>query len=72
MTDVYLYYDEDLPCSVAGLTAENPDGTFTILINPNLCYEAQVEAYKHELHHIQHDFGTALNVSDAEKNARQL
>jgi hypothetical protein len=68
--DIYLYYNEDLPCTVAGVSAENPDGTFTILINPKLSYDAQKDAYRHELAHIAHDYGKKSNVSDIELESK--
>lgn len=72
MTDVFVYYEPKLPLKCSGLTCENPDGSFTILINPNLCYEAQKQAYKHELKHIESDYGKRLNVAQMESDAHKL
>jgi hypothetical protein len=43
----------DIPTSIRGLTRENPDGSFTIILNARMNRETQVAAYKHELEHIR-------------------
>lgn len=42
-----------LPFHIRALTHENEDGSYTILINTNLCHERQMAAVLHELTHIQ-------------------
>lgn len=43
----------ELPNTVHALTHANDDGSYTILINANLCHERQMAAVLHELTHIQ-------------------
>lgn len=50
--NIVLIYHE-LPNTVHALTHANDDGSYTILINANLCYERQMAAVLHELTHIQ-------------------
>ena len=45
----------DLPSSIKGLTIKNNDDSFTILINVNMSYEAQLAAYLHEMEHINNN-----------------
>lgn len=42
-----------LPYTVEGVTVPNPDGTFSVYINSNLCSAKQQAAADHELHHIK-------------------
>ncbi|WP_292017750.1 MULTISPECIES: hypothetical protein [unclassified Megasphaera] len=42
-----------LPFHIRALTHENEDGSYTILINTNLCHKRQMAAVLHELTHIQ-------------------
>ena len=42
----------DLPCTVHAFTVKEDVDSFDVYINARLCYEAQLEAYKHELAHI--------------------
>ena len=50
--NIVLIYHE-LPNTVHALTHANDDGSYTILINANLCHERQMVAVLHELTHIQ-------------------
>lgn len=43
----------NLPSRVRAAHTENPDGSYTIIINKALSIESQRESYKHELRHIQ-------------------
>lgn len=57
----------DLPSSIRGLTVKNNDDSFTILINVNMSYEAQLAAYHHEMNHIaNHDFDHIYDINDLE------
>ena len=49
--DVY-YHFVCLPKGVNGITVVNPDNTYEVYINSNLCIKRQKEAVKHELKHI--------------------
>lgn len=44
-----------LPPTVKGVTAPNPDGTYSVYINSYLSFELQQKTLKHELYHIEHD-----------------
>ena len=75
MADVQIKLAEDLPGYVKGVTVDNPDGSYTVLINEALCDEARRKAINHELKHIQDNhFGEGLSVefceAEAEKAAR--
>lgn len=53
--------------SVKGVSCCNEDGSYTVIINSRISQEKQIEAYYHELRHIQSgDFGT----DDVEKVER--
>ena len=44
---------------VKGCSCANEDGSYTVIINSRISREKQIEAYYHELRHIQSgDFGT--------------
>jgi hypothetical protein len=46
------------------------DSVITIVINDNLSPEARMEAYEHEIYHIEHDdFYSDRNVDDIENEA---
>ena len=42
----------DLPCSIAAYTISNADTSYTIVLNSRLNHERLMEAYLHELDHI--------------------
>ncbi len=42
-----------LPSRVRAAHTENPDGSYTIIINKALSVESQRESYRHELKHIR-------------------
>lgn len=50
--NIILSY-HDLPPAISAFTHANDDGSYTILINANLCHERQMAAVLHELTHIQ-------------------
>ena len=57
----------DLPSSIRGLTVKNNDDSFTILINVNMSYEAQLSAYLHEMEHIKNnDFDYMHDINELE------
>lgn len=56
-----------LPPTAAGLTVRNSDGTYTVFINACLNAEKQMQAYLHELQHIEaNDFDYIFNVDELE------
>lgn len=42
-----------LPTTINGFVRENPDQSYTVVINDRISLRAQRECYKHELKHIQ-------------------
>ena len=62
MNIVLTYYE--LPSTVHALTHANDDGSYTILINTNLCHERQMAAVLHELTHIQDNDFTSEEQAD--------
>lgn len=62
----------DLPHSVRGLTTPNDDGSFSIFINARLNYEQQLQAYQHEMRHIQNDDFSKENVQEIEAVAHEI
>jgi hypothetical protein len=43
-----------MPTSARGFTLPDPDGNFNIYINARIGKEMQMQAYEHELRHIDH------------------
>jgi hypothetical protein len=43
----------DMPCTVHAFTLKEDADSFDVYINSRLCREAQVEAYEHEIAHIE-------------------
>lgn len=63
----------DMPTSIPGYTVSNPDLTFTIVLNSRLNYERQLEAYKHEVNHIENgDFDRKCSADIIECYAHRL
>lgn len=52
MYDVRTRY-LDMPCTVHAFTVREDADSFDVYINSRLCYEAQLEAYAHEIRHIE-------------------
>lgn len=44
-----------LPDGVRGAVRLNSDGTFSVYLNPDYCFEDQLDTYEHELWHIIRD-----------------
>ena len=53
MSDEYTYL-VDMPTSVRGMTVENADGSYTLLLNARLSQAGQLRALKHEQAHLRH------------------
>ena len=45
--------ETDLPTTIAAYVVSNPDLSYTIVLNARLTFERRMEAYKHELRHIE-------------------
>lgn len=52
--DVSVRY-ENLPTTVQSFIRENPDMSFTVVVNARCSREANMEAYRHELQHLDHE-----------------
>jgi hypothetical protein len=52
--DLVVRY-ENMPTSVQSLIRENPDMSFTIIMNSRCSRKANIDAYWHELGHLEHD-----------------
>lgn len=44
---------EILPASINGVTVKDDNGDYNIYINARISEDARVEAFRHEVHHIQ-------------------
>jgi hypothetical protein len=53
-----------LPTSVKGISHENADGTYTVLLNEDLNLEQQREAFEHELSHIDQGENDSIVCAD--------
>lgn len=70
MTEQITTYIVDMPTTIHSYVVSNADTTFCIIINARLSYEAQLEAYKHEIGHIWNgDFDKNDDVGIIEINA---
>lgn len=69
MINVYL---RPMPGYCHEMVRQNPDGSYTIVVNSDLCREQQMDAYLHALRHINNrDFEDRemKNVQELERNA---
>lgn len=58
----------DLPAKVGGLTIRNSDDSYTVLLNAGLSSFAQIQAYDHEMEHINnHDYDQMYDANDIER-----
>ncbi|MCD8396129.1 MAG: hypothetical protein LUD12_02890 [Lachnospiraceae bacterium] len=71
MSDVFTAL-EDLPPSIAGYTVVNPDDTYTIILNTRVTHERQLEAYQHEIRHIQEQDFEKEDVQEIESTAHNV
>lgn len=53
-SDVYTQQVQ-LPMKIRALTIDNPDGTYTVLVNADLADDVKLEAHQHEMEHIDDD-----------------
>lgn len=60
---------EHAPASFHGMSIQNEDGSYTILVDPNDSFEQRMKTARHELNHIlNYDFAK-LNVQEIEAAA---
>lgn len=62
----------DLPTTISSYVISNPDTTYTIILNARLSYKRRLEAYQHELDHIQNNDFQKENVQSIEFVAHDL
>ena len=65
LTLVYI----DFPACGREMVTRNADGSYTVLINSRLSYDAQRKAIRHALHHIERGDFDRLEVQQIEKEA---
>ncbi len=63
MTDIFVRLIK-LPHCMKGVSRENSDGTYTIVLNSGLTHEQQQETLRHELEHIENDDFRATETAD--------
>lgn len=57
----------DFGNSIPAVVTINDDGSFSIFLNARLTYERRLEAYLHEIRHIQNqDFYSEMSVDELE------
>ena len=57
-----------LPVGVNGLVSTSPDGTYNVFINSVLDRDRQIDAYFHEVSHIEEeDFDNGRDIREVEK-----
>lgn len=71
MTQIYEYdintFIIDFENSIPATVTINEDGSFSIFLNARLSYEQRMQAYLHEMRHIQkNDFFTHNTVNEKE------
>lgn len=49
---INIIYKDFPTCRTAAMVRENPDGSYTALLNSRMTRERQTEAMRHELEHI--------------------
>lgn len=68
--DINVIY-VDMPPSIKAYTVNNPDCTYTIVLNSRLSMEQHMSSYRHELLHIMNgDYEKKCSVDIIEINAR--
>lgn len=60
----------DLPTTIYSFVRQNPDGSYTIVLNARLSAEDRLRHYRHELEHIEnHDFESEETADEIEYRA---
>ena len=70
MDDIYVYI-VDLKSSVPEMVTQNPDGTYTVILNARYSYERQVEACIHACRHIDGGDFEKTDVQEIETDAHK-
>lgn len=70
MDDIYVYI-VDLKSSVPEMVTQNPDGSYTVILNARYSYERQRESYRHACRHIERCDFEKMEVQEIEKDAHK-
>ena len=63
----------DMPARIPAYSVANSDQSYTIVLNSRLCYERQLQAYYHEMKHIENgDFEKKCSADIIECFAHSL
>lgn len=72
MTDEIYTQIVDLPTTIYSFVRQNPDGTYTIVLNARLSQEDRARHYKHEVRHItRRDFEKEIPADEIEAQAHR-
>lgn len=61
--DIIVRYS-DLPCRIRSFVRENPDDSYTVVINSRIGSQEQQKAFAHELKHIIDEDLSAVTPAD--------
>ena len=70
MDDIYVYI-VDLKSSVPEMVTQNPDGSYTVILNARYSYERQRESYRHACRHIERCDFERMEVQEIETDAHK-
>ena len=57
----------EMPVGIKGFTIREDVDTYDMYLNPEYCYEQQMETYEHEMEHIRNgDFESDMDVEEIE------
>ena len=71
MDDIYVYI-VDLKSSVPEMVTQNPDGSYTVILNARYSYEKQMESYRHACRHIERCDFERMEVQEIEKETHSV
>ena len=69
--DMFTTRFMEMPTKIRAFTVRDADFDYTICINSRISYEQQLEAYKHELKHINHGDFDNDDVQQVEAEAHR-
>ena len=71
--EIFIVFVDGFPTTVKAYTKENPDSSYTILINSKISYEQQKKSYEHEMNHIINgDIDSSDNADSIEYRAHGI
>lgn len=68
--DYVIVFSTKLPSGSHGVSKLNPDGSFTIFLNPNDTHEMQQHGFIHEIEHIAN--GDFDNIQDKDVQVLEM